>query len=336
MTALLHPLRPLLILAAVGIDHHVSFHQRAELGCLKVAAAAGGKPKILRIMASADEGCLLALHKADDLLGIAWHEMQAEQHLLRIFQLRTALRLHANRPHGIAPSLHAMTVFVVRHELRIVHTLPFVYHPEYDRLATVPSFGYDVLLGRAYVILMKHLPLYLFVEWKLHEPSAEGALAPRGSFCPSQREELCLDVFGSRIAQLPAHLRHVSHFKFGGILRSQFRMIAEELSRRIMIAAAVGMVADAAEFGELLSGLLVHVSAEGFPSVAIWTGVFPSSPWEVETVGDVGIVHRDDYGGAVPSPHLHKGSDPFVQFFGVIASCTSRSWCKAPSVQSRL
>ena len=64
-------------------------------------------------------------------------------------------------------------------------------------------------------------------------------------------------------------------------------MIAEELTRRIMVSAAVAVVADAAVVSKLLSGLFVNISAKAFPAATIRTSMFPSPPWEMETIDDV-------------------------------------------------
>lgn len=75
------------------------------------------------------------------------------------------------------------------------------------------------------------------------------------------------------------------------VVRAQFWMIAEKFTRRIMVAAAVAVVTDAAVVRKLLTGLFVNISAKAFLATTIGTSVFHTSLWKMKTITISSIVH---------------------------------------------
>ena len=272
-----HPLQPVVILAAVGIYHHPSVSQGSELLPLQVAATASGEPQHRGVAAGTDECRLLALHDANRLVGMAWQEMQAEEHLFRLCQLRPLVRPLADGAHGASPSRHPVAVLPVRHQLGVVHPSQLVYQPEHHGRSVVHATHNDILRSASHIVVLQHLPDSFHAERlcqrsllsQMLQPKAEGARPQHRLLCPRDVEELGLVPWlglGDGSPGIGSGSLHGGFAKNTSILPPvvgpQLGVVAEELPWRKVIAARCRMVALAALFAHILARLRVNIPGE--------------------------------------------------------------------------
>lgn len=91
---------------------------------LQITTSARCQPQVLRIAAGTDKRCLLTLHDAYRLSGIAGKQMLSKEHLFGILKLRSYMRTFTDGTHGIGPSLHPMTVIAISDKPSAWHHAP--------------------------------------------------------------------------------------------------------------------------------------------------------------------------------------------------------------------